>query len=159
MSEWRQVVGWEQYEVSDAGEVRRGTRILKTHKPNHGYDCFDPKRGKHLLVHRIMAEAFLGAAPDGETEVRHIHGGKSANNRVGNLAWGTRQDNATDAVRLGEMRHGTAHPRAKLDDETVRIMRRMRANGASYAAISRFANCAYNTAEMAAKRRTWRHVQ
>lgn len=152
---WAPIPGYEHYEVSDDGRIRRGERILATHN-NAGYQCFCPKRAKHLLVHRAMAMAFLGPAPFANAEVRHIRGGRL--NFLGNLAWGSRADNAEDRKRMFESSHGESHPRAKLDSQVVREMRRWYAEGTPVKHIASRAGVAYNTAEMAVKRRTWRHV-
>jgi hypothetical protein len=53
-------------------------------------------------VHQLVLEAFRGLRPDG-TETRHLNG-DDQDNRVGNLAWGTKLENEADKVRHGTRR-------------------------------------------------------
>lgn len=158
MTEWRCIPSWPEYEVSDDGKVRHGARLLRLQRGKaHGYMYFQPTRAKTVLVHRAILEAFVRPGQPGE-EARHVGGGKTAN-WLTNLAWGTRQDNADDAVRLGEIRYGEDHCRARLTARRVRDMRQRWEAGETIAAIARDEGVAYNTAEMALKRRTWRRVR
>lgn len=109
---WRPVRGFEGvYEVSFDGKVRRIApgrgakvgRILKptTNRKVEGYlflflyrEC---KSTRHY-VHRIVAEAFHGPAPEGQ-EVNHIDGDK-LNCCASNLEWVTKQENARHAVHV-----------------------------------------------------------
>ncbi len=54
---------------------------------------------KKAFVHRMVCEAFHGPQPDGH-EVRHLDGTR-VNNVPGNLAWGTRSENAKDRQAHG----------------------------------------------------------
>lgn len=95
-------VGW--YEVSNHGRVRssRQGRI----KP---VQCWVDKRGywhvtldgRQRKVHHLVLEAFVEPRPHPRSETRHLDG-DPGHNWPGNLAWGTRLDNAAD-----KRRHGT----------------------------------------------------
>jgi hypothetical protein len=50
-------------------------------------------------AHRLVLEAWVGPCPDG-MESRHLDGDKQ-NNRIGNLRWGTHEENIEDNYRLG----------------------------------------------------------
>ena len=82
------------YLVSDLGRVRNArTGWLVTpwkHQSGHLY----VEAGQ---VHRLVLESFHGPAHDGR-ECCHIDG-DPANNKLGNLRWGTRVDNINDWCR------------------------------------------------------------
>lgn len=46
-------------------------------------------------VHRLVLEAFVGPCPEG-MECRHFPDRDTANNHLGNVSWGTRQQNMAD---------------------------------------------------------------
>lgn len=112
---WRPVVGYPGYLVSDRGRVRsidrydgRGWRIkgrlLRLRVGSKGYltaSLWRSGRGRNRPAHRLVLEAFVGPCPT-EMETRHLNGVPS-DNRLVNLAWGTRRANAMD-----KKRHGTA---------------------------------------------------
>jgi hypothetical protein len=132
---WKPVVGWAcLYEVSDHGLVRAQARAVRTRDP-HGMWTIRRLRSKllrqrpnrrghmrvmlsvanadlpttrlHAYVHTLVAEAFIGLRPKG-TLVCHRDDCKR-NNRVTNIYYGTRVDNAQDALRNGC--HGTERRR------------------------------------------------
>lgn len=110
---WKPVVGHEgHYEVSDLGNVRsldrriitksgvkkrRKGQQLKLSSAKNGYLTIGIQGTK--FVHRIVLEAFVGAAPEG-TETCHRNGIR-VDNRLENLYWGTSSDNNNDIVRHG----------------------------------------------------------
>lgn len=51
------------------------------------------------MVHTLVARTFLGPRPPGQ-DVRHLDG-NPCNNRVDNLAYGTRTENILDVYRIG----------------------------------------------------------
>lgn len=59
-------------------------------------------RGSTRTVHTLVMEAFVGPAPKGQ-EVRHLDGDPS-NNRLGNLAYGSRSQNLRDNKWQGKPR-------------------------------------------------------
>lgn len=97
---WRTVEIAPGYEISDCGAVRNMAtgRLLKpwAHKSGHLYiGC--GKAGRFQVHHLVMA-AFGPPRPPGQ-ECRHLDD-KPNNNRIENLAWGTRAQNIADHVRL-----------------------------------------------------------
>jgi hypothetical protein len=97
--QWRPVAGWKSYRVSSLGRVSRGGRILRPNplKSGHTTVCLSEGRRATAYVHRLVLEAFVGEAPSGLI-CRHLNG-IPGDNRLSNLAWGTRAQNATD-VRM-----------------------------------------------------------
>ena len=145
--EWRDVVGYERYAVSSFGRVaaysapyRCGNRICKRKpqlikpRPTNSNPTYlsvvlsdgDAHR-KAMLVHRLVAEAFLpnpGALPF----VNHKDE-NTKNNRADNLEWCTQQYNCnygTHNTRMARTISDTAYQRKKvihlsLENEQVAI--------------------------------------
>ena len=125
---WLPVQGWS-YEVSNSGKVRRaGTRVtltpMLTGAKQNQYEtvllCGWNKQ-RAAKVHRLVAEAFLGPAPEGKPLVLHRDGNRR-NNRPGNLYYGSQSDNMRDMRKHHQHRH-------KLTLRQVEQIRRRRAKG------------------------------
>jgi hypothetical protein len=80
-------------------------------------------RTRRFLVHSLILEVFVGPRPPG-MEVRHLDGNR-ANNHLGNLVWGTHQQNCDDQYVHGTKLQGDAHGQVKLPDEGVREILRL----------------------------------
>lgn len=104
MEMWKSIKGYEGlYEVSDAGRIRRiGYGILKPWRERNGYihiRLFKNGIGKTMLIHRVVAIAFLGDPVDGSV-VNHINCNPS-DNRASNLEWTSQSENVKYAYKLG----------------------------------------------------------
>ena len=68
------------------------------------------REGKHknFYVHDLVLTAFVGPRPTAEHEACHRNGERS-DNRLGNLRWGTVQENAEERRRHERARMGTRH--------------------------------------------------
>ena len=96
MKEWREIDGFPNYMVSNTGEIKilnyneTGTaKVLIPHKLSNGYlgiNLYDDnKRSCYLLIHRLVAQAFL-PNPNGYRIINHKDENRS-NNSVNNLEW------------------------------------------------------------------------
>ncbi len=132
---WAPIPEWPGYDVSDHGRVRswraRGPadgrqltepRLLTLQTVVNGYigvHLRAPRaRTQTATVHRLVLMAFIGPPADGQ-ECRHLNGIRS-DNRLSNLAWGTKSQNEKDKVAhgtstaRGKRNRGAGHPQAKL---------------------------------------------
>jgi hypothetical protein len=112
MEQWKEIPGTDgHYEISNLGNARRSkpgrrTRVgapVRVHRSQSGYDTIYPYvNGRRMLwaIHRAVASAFLGPAPEGKWLVRHLDG-NPRNNHIDNLAWGDPADNRADDIRNG----------------------------------------------------------
>ena len=80
--------------VSNLGEIKDKLGRVKHQNTSFKYNRIYVN-GKHELVHRIVATAFI-PNPYGLETVNHIDGDKR-NNRVDNLEWCSRQENSLKA--------------------------------------------------------------
>lgn len=125
MEIWKPVVGFEDtYEISSEGNLRsldrviggpRGDRTWKGRPVRGnvggagGYRRVALRRGERqqwATFHTLVLEAFVGPRPEGMM-CRHLDG-DPLNNRLENLRWGTREENAQDSIR-----HGTHYQTVK----------------------------------------------
>lgn len=134
---WRPVVGFPQYAVSDQGRVRSWTErgggklLAQRARRNHlgkitDYQVSLGRGGYSKRIHRLVLEAFIGPCPGG-MEACH-NDGDPANNRLGNLRWDTHKSNMSDAISHGTHRnppthYGEKHPNARLTDQQVEEIR------------------------------------
>jgi hypothetical protein len=132
--ELRPVKGWEGlYAVTDDGRVRSlardvltvdgrrwktRARWLKTITGTGGYKVvtlYDKDRSERVMVHRLVAFAFLPPPTAGQTDVNHKDYCR-ANNGISNLEWCTRSENTLHGWLRREVtpRQRAAHVLARL---------------------------------------------
>ena len=101
----KDITGYEGiYQISDNAEVivTKTGKIKKPWVNNKGYKCIDLSKGgkvKHVLLHRLMAEAFV-PNPNNYPIVLHKDNDKT-NLDPDNLTWGTYSENNAQAVKDG----------------------------------------------------------
>lgn len=157
------VPGYEgRYSVSDQGQVwsHRRHRLMKLNVDRDGYtrvSITDGSGPRGTAVHVLVARAFLGEPKPGQ-QVRHIDGDET-NNTPGNLAWGTVTENARDRTTHGTQVRGVTNGRAVLDENTVRAIRNMKAEGWAYRQVADYLGLAHSTVHHVITRRTWKHIE
>lgn len=126
---WKMVPGFEPYEASSLGRVRRmrrrGERILAGRLDEDGY-----RRMKISIdgvpsdqfCHKLICLAFHGPKPSERHSVAHWDQ-DIANNKEENLRWATPEDQWEDRQRHGTHNRGAQHFAAKLTWEAVREIR------------------------------------
>jgi hypothetical protein len=156
---WLPVVGREEfYQVSDLGRVRSNSRrLIMKQQVLKGYPTVSlelPVK-RRSRVHRLVLEAFVGPCPEG-METRHLDNDRQ-NNRLSNLAWGTREENEDDKRRHGTAPRGERSGTARLTADQVAQMRAMHATGASTVALGRLFNVSQQAAWKAVAGKTWKN--
>jgi hypothetical protein len=114
LERWKPIPGFPDYMAGNKGcikSLKRGGRILqpgvkKSGGGKHGtsYTYLHValmQNGKRVTcpVHQLVLAAFVGPRPEG-METRHLNG-DSKDNRLKNLKYGTKSENAYDTVRHG----------------------------------------------------------
>ena len=128
MTEWKEVKGFSDYEVSTEGTIRNKAtkQIIAPHTNQNGYHILKVYR-EHKpytkMVHRLVAVTFMG---ESDLEVNHIDGNKT-NNRVSNLEYVSKSDNIKHAYAMGLI---TAHA-PKMQGKRVKCL----TNGKAYESI------------------------
>jgi hypothetical protein len=146
---WKPIAGYEGfYEVSDLGRVRnvRTSRIIAQCLRGYsgitgrgvGYLTVKLCRDgivKRYKVHRLVGEAFIGPLPPG-MQTRHGPG-RTLDNRLVNLSYGTPRENIHDQIRDGVDTRGGANAQAKLTNKAVAAIRVRYAAGELQDALAR----------------------
>lgn len=105
MKDWKLLPEpYDRYEVSSVGEVRRVAtqHVLKQYKNNRGYAMVHLNCNKPMLVHRLVALAFL-PNPENKRYVDHINTVRD-DNRVSNLRWVTCSENVRNEITARKRR-------------------------------------------------------
>lgn len=123
--------GYEKsYQISDSGRIFTKRRLIgnqiyygKELVPQLTQDGYlkvtlsGSCRSKKYYLHRLVAIQFIDN-PYNLPQVNHIDGNK-LNNSITNLEWCTKQENQSHAVRTNLMQRGQDRPSAKLTENQV----------------------------------------
>lgn len=174
-AEQRDIPEWPGYRVDSEGGVwtnwtkdhthkavrAMGWRRLQPQRTKRGYlhvSLYRPGTGvvRQFRVHRLVLLAFVGPCPAG-MEGCHLNGIPD-DNRIANLAWGTRRHNAADRKTHGRTVRGERQSTAKLTDEAVFQILRRAAEGDTGATLARAFAVSHNTISYILHGKTWTHV-
>ena len=160
---FKDIDGFPGYCVGDDGSVwsRKCGRWRKLtparSKSREGYLFVGlRKEGKthHRSIHALVLTAFVGPAPPG-MECCHGPGGM-LDNRLSNLRWGTREENARDKFVAGTVARGERHGRAKLSAAQVATIRERVALGENIPSIANDFPVSYSTVMRVARGELWK---
>jgi hypothetical protein len=176
---WKPVPGYEDYDVSNHGRVRRREAVGRwpaNHvlRPGEAYSGHlyviltgPNRRTRKEFVHRLVAKAFIGPAPFERAMVLH-HDDCPKNNKPGNLYWGDHRQNVRDAklnrkspaeVSQCGAQPGSANSSAVLSEADARQVLRYLDMGLCGACIARLHGVRKETIYSIAKGRTWQHLE
>lgn len=143
--QWRILAHATDFQVSNLGSVRnteRFNRAVATGSTPRNLAQVSNGAGycsikiqcvfglKNMLVHRLVAFAFLGAPAEKSHVVNHKNLNKR-DNRVENLEWISKSANVRHALEANGVR------RARFTDARIREMRNRKANGESTSALAK----------------------
>jgi hypothetical protein len=138
------------YEASAGGQIWSvgsnwrgyGARPLQPKPNTDGYLKVRVQLGadrKNYPVHKLVAEAFLGARPEG-MQVCHRDGNK-LNNWWPNLRYGTAAENANDRAHHGRTAMSVSNGNGRLLDRDVQEIRELGQQGFTHPDIARKVGC------------------
>lgn len=142
--EWRDIPNHDNYQASNLGNIRKGSKILKKHINTHGYEavniCVD-RKWKYIRVHRLVMLSFIGHS---ELDVDHINGIKS-DNRLSNLEYVTERENVYRFYKKTSAHPGVEHytDRPRKKPFRARIRKNGKLKGLGWFETSEEASSAY----------------
>lgn len=166
MVEWRVVPSYPWLEASADGQIRRRLkgingrsigRLIPGSINNVGYIATIVQRGSvrktNVPFHVLVCEAFHGPRPSSAHQVAHNDGSR-INNTANNLRWATAKENASDRSRHGTQ-SGSNHPFAKLLDDDLPIIHRLKHFGYRGSDIALMFDMNRNTINRALAGKLW----
>jgi hypothetical protein len=103
MEEWLPIVTFERYEISNLGNIRRGSRMLKPGLDTYGYNQINLyKDGKRFTkkIYRLVLETFNPNVCN-KPQIDHINRIRS-DDRLENLRWVTASENVRNSKNFTE---------------------------------------------------------
>ena len=170
---WKDIEGFPNYKISNRGNVRsyaklsirdridRRVKLLSLIPTFSGHlqvNLSKKNRAYYKLVHRLVLEAFVGKCPCGY-QTNHIDGNPQ-NNMLKNLEWTTPSENVRHAFVLGLRSHiGKRHPRAKLKDGEVWLIKKLLYNDVDQKIISKMFKLNFSHLRQIFFGMIWSHIE
>lgn len=114
------------------------------------------RNGKMIRMSRYIYEECFGPIKEGNV-IRHKCDNPECINPE-HLEQGTPRENSLDMVRRNRSTKGERNPAAKLTEEQVREIRKLKSFGVQYKEISAKYGISIKSAVNIVKRRVWKHV-
>lgn len=147
---WATIPSAPDYQASSLGRIRRRTQPNSNNSKIHMVRKLLEGRGGYLyvslvmpdgtqknsIVHRLVLEAFCGAAPPDRPLCAHGDGDRK-NNRIENLRWASHSENARDRILHGTQGCGYSTKLCKIDGAQADAIRKLADSGVDVRLISR----------------------
>jgi len=162
--EWKRIPGFPDYYASRGGKIlstkNAGMLVMKqieSHRHGLRFYVFFYRRKKmiKMWVHRAVLFAFCGPPAYGQ-ECRHLNG-ISSDNRLVNLKWGTRLENAQDCIRHGNRPCGENNVSHKLTEAQVKEMRCIYPCSSYYKLADKY-GVSHTTIKTIILGKKWKHI-
>jgi hypothetical protein len=154
----------ERYEISRDGVIRnrKNKKLKAQYIGSTGYYMVSFSyfnKSKPQRVHRLLAKTFI-PNPNNLPEINHKNGNK-LDYSLENLEWVNRTENVRHAFKTGLANNtGSNNGMCKLDEESVKIIKRMLQDGISQTKIAFKLNHKVTRSAISAisTGRLWRHI-
>jgi hypothetical protein len=175
-TKWRIIPSFPDYEASSDGRIRRASKRKArqdfrreiTRRLAQGYHVVTlmkpsastlPRSSSYTpaKVNRLVCEAFHGSAPSEKHHAAHKDG-DALNDAFDNLYWAPPAQNAADKERHGTILRGGELNHSKLTDDAVRLARKERTLGATWAELASAHGVSIRAIRNAVNGETWKHV-
>ncbi len=163
---WAAIPGHPGYEVSDQGRVRsyrnrqghaQAEPRLMTPKLIKGYPRIKLGRSFQSPVHSLVLRAFVGPRPEGFV-CRHLDSNPE-NNLLGNLRWGTLEENYADRYDHGTHNTGSRNGRATINEAQAHEIKVELSGGNKIREVALRFGVSHGVVANISSDRTWMHVK
>ena len=100
---WKPIVGYENYEVSNFGRIKKRHNIIKpilnTKHDRYYITLWANGKRKNFILSRIVAHAFCDGYDENHNKVNHLDG-NTHNNSAENLEWVSQSDNNLHSYKV-----------------------------------------------------------
>lgn len=156
---WKPIPRYAGYSVTQDGRMRgpmgREMRPMSAGRGHRFILAWRPGVPRKLFVHRAVLMAFVRMPRKGEFALHHND--DPADNRLENLRWGTRLDNARDKIKNGGQARGEDIRAAKLTRHQVREIR-LRRSKETLRSLAAEYGVSHTAIHRAAEGIKWKHI-